>query len=88
MLEPASEYVQPRVSPYCLAAHLTSAFLIYCGLLFWTVLSVVMPEPPAESIAWVCGSAKVKILALPASIPVCITVVFGTFVAGNDAVCN
>ncbi|KAJ6832337.1 cytochrome c oxidase assembly protein COX15-like isoform X1 [Iris pallida] len=33
--EPPSEYVQPRVSPYRLAAHLTSAFVIYvafCGL--------------------------------------------------------
>ncbi|KAK9269670.1 hypothetical protein L1049_001448 [Liquidambar formosana] len=62
--EPASEYVQPRVSPYRLTAHLTSAFVIYCGL-FWTALSVVMPEPPAESVAWVRGAAKVKRLALP-----------------------
>nr|CAB3477075.1 unnamed protein product [Digitaria exilis] len=29
--EPTSEYVQPRVSPYRLATHLTSAFAIYCG---------------------------------------------------------
>ncbi|KAG5235967.1 cytochrome oxidase assembly protein [Salix suchowensis] len=65
--EPASEYSQPRVSPYRLAAHLTSAFVIYSGL-FWTALSVVMPEPPAESLAWVRGAAKVKSLALPASL--------------------
>ncbi|KAK4852175.1 hypothetical protein QYF36_021653 [Acer negundo] len=49
--EPPSEYAQPRVSPYRLAAHLTSAFVIYSGL-FWTGLSAVMPEPPAESVAW------------------------------------
>ncbi|KAE8038176.1 hypothetical protein FH972_010711 [Carpinus fangiana] len=85
--EPASEYAQPRVSPYRLAAHLTSAFAIYCGL-FWTGLSVVMPEPPAESVAWVRGAAKVKRFALPVSLLVAITAVSGAFVAGNDAVCN
>ncbi|WCJ32539.1 Heme A synthase [Euphorbia peplus] len=82
--EPASEYVQPRVSPYRLAAHLTSAFVIYSGL-FWTALSVVMPEPPAESLTWVKGAAKVKRLALPVSLIVGITAVSGAFVAGNDA---
>ncbi|OIT01634.1 cytochrome c oxidase assembly protein cox15 [Nicotiana attenuata] len=56
--EPPSEYVEPRVSPYCLAAHLTSAFAIYCGL-FWTALSVVMPE----SLACVRGAAKVLLLS-------------------------
>ena len=78
---------QPRVSPYRLAAHVTSAFAIYCGL-FWTALSVVMPEPPAESLAWVRGAATVKRLALPVSLIVGITAVSGAFVAGNDAVCN
>ncbi|KAK6934668.1 COX15/CtaA family [Dillenia turbinata] len=82
--EPPSEYVEPRVSPYRLAAHLTSAFVIYSGLL-WTALSVVMPEPPAESIAWVHGAAKVKRLALPVSLLVGITAISGAFVAGNDA---
>ncbi|XP_013608218.1 PREDICTED: cytochrome c oxidase assembly protein COX15-like [Brassica oleracea var. oleracea] len=82
--EPPSEYSQPRVSPYRLAAHLTSAFAIYCGL-FWTALSVVMPEPPAESLAWVRGAAKVKKLALPVSFIVGITAISGAFVAGNDA---
>lgn len=82
--EPQSEYVEPRVSPYRLAAHLTSAFLIYSGL-FWTALSVVMPEPPAESLAWVKGAAKVKKLALPVSFVVGITAISGAFVAGNDA---
>ncbi|KAI5648436.1 hypothetical protein M9H77_34441 [Catharanthus roseus] len=82
--EPASEYTEPRVSPYRLAAHLTSAFVIYSGL-FWTAMSVVMPEPPAESLAWVNGAAKVKRLALPLSILVGITAISGAFVAGNDA---
>ncbi|KAK2639051.1 hypothetical protein Ddye_026846 [Dipteronia dyeriana] len=84
VVEPPSEYAQPRVSPYCLAAHLASAFVIYCGL-FWTGLSVVMPEPPAESVTWVCGGAKVKKLALFVSFIVGITAISGAFVAGNDA---
>ncbi|CAI0409948.1 unnamed protein product [Linum tenue] len=75
---------EPRVSPYRLAAHLTSAFAIYTGL-FWTALSVVMPEPPAESVTWVRGAAKVKRLALPVGLIVGITAVSGAFVAGNDA---
>ncbi|KAL2316611.1 hypothetical protein Fmac_030487 [Flemingia macrophylla] len=82
--EPPSEYSPPRVSPYRLAAHLTSAFAIYCGL-FWTALSVVMPEPPAESLTWVRGAAKVRRLALPISVLVGLTAVSGAFVAGNDA---
>ncbi|KAL2548978.1 Cytochrome [Forsythia ovata] len=82
--EPASDYSEPRVSPYRLAAHLTSAFAIYSGL-FWTALSVVMPEPPAESLAWVRGAARVKRLALPVSILVGVTAISGAFVAGNDA---
>uniref|UniRef100_A0A803MMW0 Uncharacterized protein n=1 Tax=Chenopodium quinoa TaxID=63459 RepID=A0A803MMW0_CHEQI len=82
--EPVSEYAEPRVSPYRLAAHLTSAFAIYCGLL-WTALSVVMPEPPAESLAWVNGAAKLKRLAIPVSLLVGVTAVSGAFVAGNDA---
>ncbi|CAN1794771.1 Pentatricopeptide repeat-containing protein At5g55840 [Linum perenne] len=80
----ASEYVEPRVSPYRLAAYLTSAFAIYTSL-FWTALSVVMPEPPAESVSWVRGAAKVKRLALPVSLIVGITAISGAFVAGNDA---
>ncbi|XP_022984312.1 cytochrome c oxidase assembly protein COX15 [Cucurbita maxima] len=82
--EPASEYTQPRVSPYRLAAHLTSAFIIYCGL-FWTGLSVVMPEPPVESVAWARGALKVRRFALPVSLLVGITAISGAFVAGNDA---
>ena len=85
--EPASEYAEPRVSPYRLAAHLTSAFAIYCGLL-WTGLSVMMPEPPSKSVAWVHGAAKVKRVALPVSLLVGVTAVSGAFVAGNDAVRN
>ncbi|XP_008805173.2 cytochrome c oxidase assembly protein COX15 isoform X2 [Phoenix dactylifera] len=82
--EPASEYVQPRVSPYRLATHLTSAFVIYCGIL-WTALSIVLPEPPNGSLSWVQGAAKVRKLAHPVSVLVGLTALSGAFVAGNDA---
>lgn len=82
--EPESKYVEPRVSPYRLATHLTSAFIIYCGLL-WTGLSVAMPEPPTGSVAWVQGAAKVRRIALPVSAIVALTAISGAFVAGNDA---
>ncbi|OAY70561.1 cytochrome c oxidase assembly protein COX15 [Ananas comosus] len=82
--EPASEYVQPRVSPYRLATHLACAFGIYCGILR-TALSVVMPDPPTGSMNWVNGAAKIRKLVLPVSVLVGITAASGAFVAGNDA---
>ncbi|CAM6107759.1 unnamed protein product [Calypogeia fissa] len=83
--EPKSEYAQPRVSPYRLAAHLSSAFVIYSGL-FWTALSVAMPEPPpAVNMAMLEATRKVHKLALPVSALVSVTAVSGAFVAGNDA---
>jgi hypothetical protein len=47
-----------------------------------------MPEPPAESMNWVKGAAKLRKLAIPVSAVVGITAVSGAFVAGNDAVCQ
>ncbi|CAM6104709.1 unnamed protein product [Calypogeia fissa] len=83
--EPESEYAQPRVSPYRLAAHLSSAFVIYSGL-FWTALSVAMPEPPpAVNMAMLEATRKVRKLALPVAALVSVTAVSGAFVAGNDA---
>jgi heme A synthase len=51
--EPKREWDVPRVSPYRLAAHLTSAFAIFAGLL-WTALDVLRPgaagaEPPSTA---------------------------------------
>ncbi|XP_039801179.1 cytochrome c oxidase assembly protein COX15-like isoform X1 [Panicum virgatum] len=82
--EPTSEYVQPTVNPYRLATHLTSAFVIYCGIL-WIALSVVMPDPPTGSMSWVNGASKIRKLAIPVSAVVGITAISGAFVAGNDA---
>ncbi|KAG6414871.1 hypothetical protein SASPL_122245 [Salvia splendens] len=78
--EPKSEFAGPRVSFYHLAAHSISTFVVYSGL-FWTALSVAMPESPAESIAWVQQAAKVKRFVLPASFIVGITAISGAFVA-------
>ena len=82
--EPETEYVQPRVSPYRLAAHLTSAFAIYSGL-FWTALSVVSPYPAVAGEA-AKVAMKVRRFAVPVAALVGITAVSGAFVAGNDAV--
>jgi heme A synthase len=72
------------VSPYRLAAHLTSAFAIYSGL-FWTALSVASPYP---NISGEAGKAALKVrrFALPVAALVGITAISGAFVAGNDAV--
>lgn len=81
--EPETEYIQPRVSPYRLAAHLTSAFAIYSGL-FWTALSVVTPHSTASGEA-ARAAMRVRRLAVPVAALVGITAVSGAFVAGNDA---
>jgi cytochrome c oxidase assembly protein subunit 15 len=76
----------PRVSPYRLAAHLTSAFAIYATLV-WTTLSLASPAaalaaaPPAVASA----AAALRARALPLAALVGVTAVSGAFVAGNDA---
>ena len=82
--EPETEYIQPRVSPYRLAAHLTSAFAIYSGL-FWTALSVISPYPTVSGEAG-RAAMKVRRFAVPVAAIVGITAISGAFVAGNDAV--
>lgn len=42
--KPPKEYDIPRVSPYRLATHLSTAFAIYTALL-WTTLDVMRPTP-------------------------------------------
>ncbi|KAJ7563917.1 hypothetical protein O6H91_03G130200 [Diphasiastrum complanatum] len=83
--EPESEYSQPRVSPYRLAAHLISAFAIYSGLL-WTSLSVAMPEPNSNATQAVLqASNRVRRWIIPTAFLVGVTAMSGAFVAGNDA---
>lgn len=83
--EPKSEFAGPRVSFYHLAAHSISTFVVYSGL-FWTALSVAMPESPAESIAWVQQAAKIKRFVLPVSFIVGITAISGAFVAESVSI--
>lgn len=68
-----SAYKEPSVSPYRLAAHLTSAFLIY-GLLLDTALKVGSPRMPGRvrshtsAQAWPTASSR-SLLARAASSP-------------------
>ena len=88
--EPALPYETPRVSPYRLAAHLTSAFIIYATLL-WTTLSVAMPKTSMQmaqelNLAKECASAsKLRRVLIPVTLLVSITALSGAFVAGLDA---
>jgi cytochrome c oxidase assembly protein subunit 15 len=88
----------PRVSPYRLAAHLTSAFAIYATLV-WTSLSLWQPVPAvAEAAAAAAGAAgsaaaasavdaarRLRARALPLAALVGVTAFSGAFVAGLDA---
>lgn len=90
--EPANPHAVPRVSPYRLAAHLTSAFAIYAGLV-WTTMQVASPITPmmrAEAAAEAGGALLRHARALrtalaPLAALVTITALSGAFVAGNDA---
>ena len=76
--EPKTEWDTPRVSPYRLAAHLTSAFVIYSGLL-WTTLNMFFPTsaatmaPPGAA----AGIAALRKVAHPLAALIAITAVSG-----------
>ncbi|CAI5484696.1 unnamed protein product, partial [Closterium sp. Yama58-4] len=72
------------VSPYRLAAHLTSAFVIFSGI-FWTALNVLFPTPPASTPAQLLAAAKLRPLVHPVAMLLGVTAFSGAFVAGNDA---
>ncbi|KAA6429600.1 MAG: cytochrome c oxidase assembly COX15-like, partial [Trebouxia sp. A1-2] len=84
--EPKSEWDTPRVSPYRLAAHLTSAFVIYSGLL-WTTLNMFFPTSAAAVApsSAVAGTAALRKVAHPLAALIAITAISGVFVAGMDA---
>ncbi|XRB15905.1 cytochrome c oxidase assembly protein COX15 [Pseudoscourfieldia marina] len=76
------EHDVPRVSPYRLAAHLTSAFAIYTGLL-WSSLGLLQP-----AIATNAATDAMKVIrgrVTPVAALIAVTAVSGAFVAGNDA---
>ena len=80
--EPSSPYEVPRVSPYRLATHLASAFVIY-GTLLWTTFQVALPRNPKDF-----SSLSMKILkkrSAPVTALLAMTAASGAFVAGLDA---
>ena len=95
--EPSNKFETPRVSPYRLATHLTSAFVIYTGLL-WTALNVASPVALADrhlaeasKLTPVVADQQVAALRIirqrihPLAGLVAITAISGAFVAGMDA---
>lgn len=84
--EPESPYDVPRVSPYRLASHLTSAFAIY-ALMVWTTLSTAFPVPLSASTDQATRSAisKLRSKSLPFAALLSVTALSGAFVAGMDA---
>lgn len=84
--EPLDEYAEPKVSPYRLAAHLTSAFVIYATLV-WTALGVAVPHPPATQAGpeAVRAARMLGRVAHPVAALVGVTAVSGAFVAGLHA---
>jgi cytochrome c oxidase assembly protein subunit 15 len=80
--EPTSEhdkrFSEPRVSPYRLATHLISAFVIY-SFLFSTALKVYAP-----AITSVKAPPKLQTAALVLNGLIGLTAFSGAFVAGND----
>ena len=86
--QPRSEHEVPRVSPYRLATHLSTAFAIYAGIL-WTALSVAWPTPPlaAEGLSpeRVARALALRARAHPLAGLIALTAASGAFVAGLDA---
>ena len=78
--DPEQSYETPRVSPYRLAAHLTSAFIIY-SVLFWTSASLAWPlsaaANPQTPAACVAGAAALRRWALPVAGLIAITGISG-----------
>lgn len=71
MQDPEKAYETPRVSPYRLAAHLGSAFLIYSTLL-WTSLSLASPET-GVLVGRFLGAARLRTWALPLTALIAVT---------------
>lgn len=84
--EPESPYDVPRVSPYRLASHLTSAFAIY-ALMVWTTLSTAFPVPLSTGKDQMAISAMTKLRSKSRYFAtlLSVTALSGAFVAGLDA---
>lgn len=72
----------PRVSQYRLAAHLSSAMVLYSTFL-WSSMSVLLPSPKASLLPAALQSvAKFSGMAMGVKALVFLTAVSGAFVAG------
>lgn len=74
----------PRVSQYRLAAHLSSAVVLY-SLLFWNAKEILRPALPAVAGAVSPALAQFRRLTMHCKALAFITMVSGAFVAGLDA---
>lgn len=86
LIEPENNAI-PRVSPYRLAAHLTSAFAIYATLV-WTTLGIAQPFSNFAAVQGTTALEALKRLrrgAIPVAALVAVTAASGAFVAGLDA---
>ena len=72
----------PRVSQYRLAAHLSSAMVLY-SVLFWNSLSILIPTPQPKKL--LPEMLKLRKLAMGSKTLIFLTAVSGAFVAGLDA---
>lgn len=81
-------YDIPRVSPYRLATHLTSAFVIYAGII-WTGLTVLREVPrlaaPDLTEKQLVAAMRIRRFVMPLGALVAVTAVSGAFVAGMQA---
>lgn len=84
--EPESPYDIPRVSPYRLASHLTSAFAIY-ALMVWTTMSTAFPLPISVDGDTAARTAisNLRSKSIPFAALLSVTALSGAFVAGLDA---
>ena len=64
--DPQSGTDVPRVSPYRLAAHLGSAFLVYT-ILLWTTLSLAFPQAAVQNAIQAAAVSRLRKWALPLS---------------------
>jgi len=81
-------YDIPRVSPYRLASHLSTAFVIYAGIV-WTGLTVLREAPllaaPTVTAEQLGAAMRIRSLAMPLGALVAVTAASGAFVAGMQA---
>jgi len=74
----------PRVSQYRLAAHLSSAVILYSAL-FWSAKSILKPPPAFDASKITPQLLRFRKLAIGSKALAFITLVSGAFVAGLDA---